>query len=182
MTTIRKLTQLSVLAYLDRAGDGGATTTEITQAHGHPASYQQRSNYVSAILRRLNAAGCAEQAGTERSALYRGTPVSRWRITAAGQRRYREDSTRAAVKAAMDARIEQAAAARETALTAARDEMAALVRSGGIPAVTAEWRAAKVAELRAVPCTLTEIGALFGLTGERVRQIEMYGTTLARPA
>jgi hypothetical protein len=183
MDTIRRLTVASVLAFLAGAGEAGATTTEIALAHDYPASYHQRSNRVSQVMLVLRRRGEAEPAGLERSPLYRHNPVSRWRITQAGEAARAEDE---AVRQARDqarrtatARREAALAcdpqAREAALSAVREEIAALVRQGGMHKITPAWRAAKVAELRAVPCTLNEIGQLFGLTRERVRQIEIRG-------
>ena len=180
MTTIRKASTAFVLAYLDEAGSRGATTAEITLATNHPAPYVQRSNSISTILRRLENRYEAELAGTERSTVYRGAPVHRWRITRTGHARVQAVLEREAAQIALDDRIEQAAQARKDALAAVRAEMAQLVVAGGMPAVTAEWRAARVRELRAVPCTLAEIGELFGITRERVRQIELFGTSPVR--
>lgn len=180
MTPNRKLTTASVLAYLAAAGPEGAVTTVIADAHDYPVTYQHRSNYTSTILARLDDQGYAERTGTERSPRYRGTPVSRWRITRTGRARFRADAKRAAARAELDARIERAAQARKDALAATRTAIATLVDSGGMAAVTPEWRAATVKELRAVPCTLAEIGELFGITKERVRQIEMFGTSPVR--
>jgi hypothetical protein len=175
MTKIRRMTTAFVLAYLDSAGETGATTTEMTLATGVPENYLQRSNSCSMILRRLENRHEARLAGTERSPVYRGAPVHRWVITAAGSKRVRAAAEREATQAGLDALIEQAAGARADALAVVRDEIAELIRCFGMPGVTAEWRAGKIAELRAVPCTLNEIGELFGITRERVRQIELFG-------
>jgi hypothetical protein len=180
MTTTRRLTTVSVLAFLAEAGPGGATTTAIAQAHDYPEAYQQRSNYASAVLARLDNRGHAERTGIERSPLYRGAPVSRWRITDAGQLVLDTAVAREAARTELEARIEQAEQARKTALDDVRAELSALIRDGGMIAVTAEWRAARVRRLRAVPCTLSEIAGVFGVTKERVRQIELFGTSPVR--
>lgn len=175
MDTIRRLTVQSVLTFLAQAGPGGAITTEIALAHDYPASYHQRSNRVSQVTLQLAREGCAEPMGTERSPLYRGTPVSRWCLTPAGMARQEAGATReqaAARSTALQGEIARSLAARTGALAAVQAEIAELVRDGGLAAVTKQYRAAAVRRLRAVPCTLTEIGQLFGLTRERVRQIE----------
>jgi hypothetical protein len=180
MDTIRRLTVASALAFLASAGEAGATTTEIALAHDYPASYHQRSNRVSQVMLVLKNRGWAEPAGTERSPLYRGNPVSRWRITDAGYDAHAENTAVAqaqaqARRAAGEDALRHARqlGAREQALAAVRDEITALVAEGGLRAITPAWRAAKIAGLRAVPCTLAEIGELFGLTRERVRVIAM---------
>jgi hypothetical protein len=186
MDMIRRLTVASVLAFLDGAGEAGATTTEIALAHDYPVSYHQRSNRVSQVMLVLRNRGWAEPAGLDRSPLYRHNPVNRWRVTAAGEAAYAEDKAAAQARdqarRAAAARREAALAAgdgpRAEALAAARREIARQRDSAG--GITPAWRAAKIIELRQVPCTLDEIGQLFGLTKERVRQIEMrYSTRYA---
>ena len=66
-------------------------------------------------------------------------------------------------------------------IAAAVAEVAAMVAKDGLGAVTKEYRRAKVAELRAVPCTLGEIGTVFGLTPERVRTIELEAKRAGQP-
>jgi DNA-directed RNA polymerase sigma subunit (sigma70/sigma32) len=62
-----------------------------------------------------------------------------------------------------------AAGKRRDAMAAAYEETAKRFTAG----ITRCYRRAMILELRAVPCTLAEIGKLFGLQRERVRQIEM---------
>jgi hypothetical protein len=179
-TDQRKLTIQAVLEFLTAAGPDGATTTVIAEAFNYPADYHQRSNRVSQILLKLAGRGHAEKTGTERSHRYKHSWVSRWRITPAGEKAGRTRENRAQAHAAQAARMEQAATARVLALAAVRAEMTNLVREDGLAAITPGYRVARIRQLRAVPCTLTEIGELFGLTKERVRQIEMPGTVPGR--
>lgn len=171
---IKKLTIQSTLSYLIEAGGTGATTTEIAEAHDYPGGHQQRSNRVSQIMKILEDEGGAERAGTEPSHRYRHGPVSRWRVTPAGIARHEIAGRRRERAARCDERIAGNMAARQAALEAARAELAGMIRSGGVRAVTKAYRAAKIAELRAVPCSLSEIGDVFGITRERVRQIELH--------
>jgi hypothetical protein len=165
------LTFRSALAFLVAAGDGGATTTEMAQAFGKPGTHQKRSNRVSQIMRELTGQGYTEKTGTEPSPLYRNTPVSRWRATPAGVSRHEAAVQAGSRRAVLDEEMEGHAERRQDAMAAAYAETARRFASG--LGMTRCYRRAKILELRTVPCTLAEIGELFGLGRERTRQIEM---------
>lgn len=176
---VKKLTIFSALGFLAQAGPDGATTTQIAQAFSHPPSHHQRSNRASQIMRQLAAKSAAEHVGDEPSPLYRHTPVSRWRVTAAGIARYQAGSARRGLRdqaradRAETGEVRQnAAARREKAITAAREELVGVIASGRSLSVTRCWRARVIGKLRAAGCTLAETGELFGLQRERIRQIE----------
>lgn len=166
-----------MVGLLIEAGPEGLTTVEITDAFGIPAPRQQRSNRVSQIARKMFGRGYAEHMGRERSPLYRHNYVNRWRVTEEGAAWYRGELARVRRQVTEDGlwriRIREAAQAREAALAAARGELADLIREGGTRAVTKQRRQDMILRLRAVPCTLGEIGDVFGITRERVRLIEM---------
>jgi hypothetical protein len=164
------LTVASVLGFLARAGRDGATTTQIAQAFSHPESYHQRSNRVSQIMIQLAGEGCAELAGTERSPLRRGGEVRRWHITRAGIFRHEAAARQRRRAEELAASTRAAVTARQAALDAVRDTLAALARAKA--PVPHCWRTLTVLQLRTVPCSLSEIADLFALTPERIRQIE----------
>lgn len=165
------MTIRSVLAFLVAAGPEGVITTEIAQAFSRPGTHQKRSNRASQILRELAGQGYTEKTGTEPSPLYRNTPVSRWRATPAGVTRHEAAVQAGSRRAVLDEEMAGHAERRRNATAAARQEIAARYAAGG--AITRCYRKETIIRLRRVPCSLAEIGELFGLQRERTRQIEM---------
>ena len=111
-------------------------------------------------LRRHEQTGHVERAGRERKG--RGRPAIIWRITIAG-RRWLDDHDKAPdLAAAAAAEAQRAAAERDHALDEAR---ATFTRQ--TPRITRK-RAAH--QLRELGCTLDQIGAVFHVTKERIRQ------------
>jgi predicted ArsR family transcriptional regulator len=111
-------------------------------------------------LRRQEQAGHVERAGRERKG--RGRPAIIWRITTAG-RRWLDDHDKAPdLAAAAAAEAQRAAAVRDHALEEAR---ATFTRQ--TPRITRK-RAAH--QLRELGCTLDQIGAVFHVSKERIRQ------------
>jgi hypothetical protein len=143
----------------------------IAQAFSRPGTHQKRSNRASQILRELAGQGYTEKTGTEPSPLYRNTPVSRWRATQAGIARYEAAVQSGSRRAVLDEVTEGHAERRREAIAAARESTARRYASG--LGITRCYRRETILELRRVPCTLAEIGELFGLRRERTRQIEM---------
>jgi hypothetical protein len=170
-TIIRQMTIRAVLASLAAAGSEGLITTTIAQSFDLPATYQQRSNRASQILRELGGRDYAEKLGTEPSPLYRNTPVSRWRITDSGTRRHEAVLNAGSRRAVMNAVVAASAECRREALAGACETIAKRYQTG--LGITRCFRRKIILDLRQVPCTLAEIGELFGLQRERVRQIEM---------
>lgn len=174
-TTARQMTIRSVLAFLDEAGPDGATTTTIAQAFDLPVTHQKRSNRASQVLRELGGRDWAVKTGTEPSPLYRNTPVSRWRITDAGHRAVvaagPDRDSRLPRMAFLDEEAAVHAEKRREAMAGACETIAKRYQTG--IGITRCFRRTMILDLRTVPCTLAEIGELFGIQRERTRQIEM---------
>ena len=111
-------------------------------------------------LRQHEQAGHVEQAGRERKG--RGRPAIIWRITTAG-RGWLDDHDKApALAAAAAAQARRAAAERDQALDQARATFTLQT-----PRISRK-RAAH--QLRELGCTLDQIGAVFHVSKERIRQ------------
>ena len=122
-------------------------------------------------LRRREQAGHVEQAGRERKG--RGRPAIIWRITSAG-RGWLDDHDKApALAVAAAAEVRRAAADRDQALDEAR---ATFTRQ--TPRISRK-RAAH--QLRELGCTLDQIGAVFHVTKERIRQDLLWDPAAGRP-
>lgn len=156
-----------VLALLAQVGKSGMTTTDVALAFDQPRDHQYRSNRASQIMRAAEKQGLVRKGAQEPTYLHNRNPVRRWYITETGKQWVRANDPEAAAErsAALDQRMQESAARRAQALQQARDE-------GFGPGCPTHARYEKIKELRAVPCTLAEIGELFGITKERVRQIE----------
>jgi hypothetical protein len=123
-------------------------------------------------LRRHEQAGHVEQAGRERNK-GRGRPAIIWRITTAG-RGWLDDHDKApALAAAAAAQARRAAAERDQALDQAR---ATFTRQ--TPRISRK-RAAH--QLRELGCTLDQIGAVFHVSKERIRQDLLWDPAAGRP-
>jgi hypothetical protein len=122
-------------------------------------------------LRRHEQAGHVEQAGRERKG--RGRPAIIWRITTAG-RGWLDDHDKApALAAAAAAQARRAAAERDQALDLAR---ATFTRQ--TPRISRK-RAAH--QLRDLGCTLDQIGAVFHVSKERIRQDLLWDPAAGTP-
>jgi hypothetical protein len=169
-----RMTFRSALAFVVAAGSGGCTTTDMALAFTLPDTHQKRSNRASQIMRELAGRGLTEKTGTERSPLYRHGPVSRWRATQEGiaQSARTEAAGEASRREVLLDELEAAGLERrQAALADAREAIAKRYQSG--LNITRCFRRRMILDLRQVPCTLAEIGELFGIQRERTRQIEM---------
>ena len=122
-------------------------------------------------LRRHEQAGHVERAGRERNG--RGRPATTWRITSAGRGWLDDHDTAPARAAAAAAAVRRAAAERDRALDEAR---ATFTRQ--TPRISRK-RAAH--QLRELGCTLDQIGAVFHVTKERIRQDLLWDPAAGRP-
>jgi len=123
-------------------------------------------------LRRHEHAGHVERAGRERKG--RGRPAITWRITTAGRRWLDDHDQAPALAAAAAAAAQRAAAERDQALDEAR---ATFTRQ--TPRISRK-RAAH--QLRELGCTLDQIGAVFHVTKERIRQDLLWDPAVRRAA
>ena len=122
-------------------------------------------------LRRHEKAGHVEQAGRERKG--RGRPAIIWRITPAG-RGWLDDHDKApALAAAAAAEARRSAAERDQALDQARATFDLQT-----PRISRK-RAAH--QLRELGCTLEQIGAVFHVTKERIRQDLLWDPAARKP-
>ena len=122
-------------------------------------------------LRRHEKAGHVEQAGHQRKG--RGRPAIIWRITPAG-RGWLDDHDKApALAAAAAAQARRSAAERDQALDQARATFDLQT-----PRISRK-RAAH--QLRELGCTLEQIGAVFHVTKERIRQDLLWDPAARKP-
>ncbi len=122
-------------------------------------------------LRRHEQAGHVERAGRERKG--RGRPATLWRITAAGRGWLDDHDEAPARAAAAAAEARRAAAERDRALDEARATFDLQT-----PRISRK-RAAH--QLRELGCTLGQIGAVFHVTKERIRQDLLWDPAAGRP-
>ena len=122
-------------------------------------------------LRRHEQAGHVERAGRERNG--RGRPAIIWRITTAGRGWLDDHDNAPARAAAAAAQARRAAAERDQALDEAR---ATFTRQ--TPRISRK-RAAH--QLRELGCTLDQIGAVFHVTKERIRQDLLWDPAARKP-
>jgi DNA-binding PadR family transcriptional regulator len=118
-------------------------------------------------LRQHEQAGHVEQAGRERKG--RGRPAIIWRITSAG-RRWLHDHDKALALAAAAAAEAQRKTEQAQRMAAERDEAldeARAIFTRQTPRISRK-RAAH--QLRELGCTLDQIGAIFHVSKERIRQ------------
>jgi DNA-binding MarR family transcriptional regulator len=122
-------------------------------------------------LRRHEQAGHVERAGRERKG--RGRPAIIWRITTAGRSWLEDHDNAPARAAAAAAQAQRAAADRDQALDEAR---ATFTRQ--TPRISRK-RAAH--QLRELGCTLDQIGAVFHVSKERIRQDLLWDPAVRKP-
>ena len=122
-------------------------------------------------LRRHEQAGYVERAGHERKA--RGRPATTWRITTAGRRWLDDHDQAPALAAAAAADARRAAAERDQALDQAR---ATFTRQ--TPRVSRKHAAH---QLRELGCTLGQIGAVFHVSKETIRQDLLWDPAARKP-
>jgi hypothetical protein len=122
-------------------------------------------------LRRHEHAGHVERAGRERRG--RGRPAIIWRITPAG-RRWLDDHDKAPdLAAAAAAAAQRTAAERDHALDEARATF-----NRQTPRISRKHAAQ---QLRELGCTLDQIGAVFHVTKERIRQDLLWDPAARKP-
>ena len=122
-------------------------------------------------LHRHEQAGHVERAGRERNG--RGRPATTWRITSAGRGWLDEHDNAPARAAAAAAQVRRAAAERDRALDEAR---ATFTRQ--TPRISRKRAAHRLRELGA---TLDQIGAVFHVTKERIRQDLLWDPAARKP-
>ena len=122
-------------------------------------------------LRRHEQAGHVERAGRERKG--RGRPAVIWRITSAGRGWLDDHDNAPARAAAAAAQARRAAAERDQALDEAR---ATFTRQ--TPRISRKHAAH---QLRELGCTLDQIGAVFHVTKERIRQDLLWDPAARKP-
>jgi sigma-70-like protein len=168
-----RLTFQDILAALDEAGEAGMLGPDIARLFDVPEVLQRRLSNVNTVLGDFRRRGLARRGGPEPSPRYHHSPAVRWYITpaghdylAGGMRDGARDRNRHQVAArAARVRARQADDGRREQL------LRAAAAAGYGPSSAQCQRLAKARELRWQDCTLDEIGALFGISRERVRQL-----------
>ena len=122
-------------------------------------------------LRRHEQAGHVERAGHERKG--RGRPAIIWRITTAGRRWLDDHDNAPALAAAAAAQARRTAAQRDQALDEARAAF-----DPQTPRISRKRAAHKLRELGA---TLDQIGAVFHVSKERIRQDLLWDPAARKP-
>jgi hypothetical protein len=156
---------LKVLELLAEADQAGLTGPDIARTFDEPAVLQSRLAHVNDVLRNFEASGKVRRRGVEPSLRYHHSPTVRWVVTPAG-RAYLAAGGHGAAKRARLARAE----AREQEARRLR----ALVlesRTRFGPDSPQHERLAESRRLRAEGVTLEDIGGIFGVTRERIRQL-----------
>lgn len=158
-----------VLEILKEAGDMGATGPEIAR-HFTTGLLQRRMVVVNQILYRNRAHDRVIRGPLEPTKYYHRVPTYRWFITPAGVE-YLAMGLNEGIRAAQ--REEQAR--QQAAQAMRRRKLADMLTDAYMshdPQTTAPCERERVIrELRQAGCTLHDIGGVFGITRERVRQI-----------
>ena len=126
-------------------------------------------SWYGTTLRRLARNGEAEIAGKTTDVGWQRCPRIIWRITEAGRDRLTRHDAAPQLAAEAQAEAQRLAEAKAQAAAARAGALAETVRVHGRGASVDERRAAG-ARLRGLGCTLEEIGQVFGVSGEQVRQ------------
>lgn len=162
----------NVLSLLAEAGSKGMLVGTLIRSFSFPAELQRRNRYVNTTLSQLERRGIvARSARKEHGPYYHGVPQWRWFITSKGLEEVARGprGTRAAARLAraeeLQARVRENNIRRAALVSKAIEE-------GYGPATPACLRKAKVLELRQQKLSLRDVGAVFLLTPERIRQIE----------
>ena len=170
--TGRPLTR-ELLKLLDDAGEAGLSAGDFTEWFTLPAARVQRNSRVNQLLLYQAQKGRVRRGEPERSPRYHRAWTRRWFITEAG-RAYLAVLETARLTQFPFADLQGQLAARTVERDFERRRYAALraVLEGPHPlTVPVPERNRKMVELREAGCDLEVIGAVFGVTRERVRQI-----------
>lgn len=158
----------AVLTLLAEAGEAGLTSGDLARRFSEPTSLQRRTSWVNQYLGRFRARGYAVRSPRpEPSAYYQNNPVWRWFVTRAGLAYLAdgmEPGLRARARAAAETRGREKASREQRQAELLRDATA----TAGQDRCT---RDAEIRHLRAEGCVLEDIGAVYGITRERARQI-----------
>lgn len=157
-----------VLEILKEAGDEGMLGPDIAR-HFVAANLQRSLTWTNQLLYRFSLHGRVRRGNKERSPYYHHVPAYRWYITPSGEE-YLAAGMREGLHAARLALV-QSAAAEHAARRKLRDDLITEAYQSHDPWIAACEREKVIRELRAAGCTLAEIGGVFNLTRERVRQI-----------
>jgi Sigma-70, region 4 len=163
---------LDVLAILAEVGDAGELASLVARRFALPEQPQRRNAQVNTLLATLAKSGRVKRSDErEPSPVYNNVPVYRWWITSAGVEYLRaggQDGVRSQRREAQEYR---AALDAQRRATHQRIFNAAAVLVANLPpdCITARRRLMQGLYQRGL--TLAEIGAAFGVTGERARQI-----------
>jgi ATP/maltotriose-dependent transcriptional regulator MalT len=134
------------------------------------SNLQRRLTWTNQILERQTGRGRTRRGGKEPSPYYNNVPTYRWFITEEGVG-YLASGMAEGLRAARDAEVAQ----RNAELREKRRGQKLLITQAYVeyePATTPVCvRERVIRELRAAGCTLDEIGGVFDVTRERVRQI-----------
>lgn len=169
---MNNITIIKLLALLDKAGDEGMTAPEMARQFDFPPRQQTRNSRVNTTLGHMAGRQFVRRAGqSEPSRVYNNLPTWRWFILDAG-RAYLADGGKKGRAAARIAAAEQHARDRD----AKRERCRELIFDVSLEVVRARLRHkcdrdAEIRHLYAEGCILDDIGALFNITRERVRQI-----------
>src|SRR6202046_1136037 len=146
------------------------STPDLARLLAEPGRRRRLLSAYDHTLRRHEQAGHVERVGRERKG--RGRPAIVWRITTASRGWLDEHDKAPALAAAAAAQARRAAAERDQALDEARAAF-----DPQIPRISRK-RAAH--QLRELGCTLDQIGAVFHVSRERIRQ-DLLWDPAARP-
>lgn len=157
---------------LDKAGAGGMQAGYISREFSYPEDAVRRQAWANSTLSQLARRGYVRRsARKEPSTFYHRVPVWRWRITAAGREYLASggySGARMAARAARDARQE---ARLNAAAELDRRIAAEVARMGDVSSLRGRARDEQILRLHETGMNNTEIGEMFGLCRERVRQI-----------
>lgn len=164
---------LGILRLLAVAGDAGMQAGDLARHFNGTIRPERRNAFTNQTLHTLHKGGKVRRSDEKEPSLYyKNVPVWRWFITNDGRDYLRSGGREAVVRRRQEFRAESD---RQFALRLQQRSNAILsghAAARELPARCMTARAAFIAEMRAVPLTLDDIGRMLGITRERVRQIE----------
>lgn len=179
---MKTITVEALLTLLTEAGDAGLRGPEMADRFESPPASQRRKVRVNSTLADLRRRGLVRRAARmEASPVYNNTPTWRWWVTDAGVR-YLAGGCRRGRTARLRLQREASADRRAEELdrrAAVLGDVAARIMESMDPDTLVEsyyWlhkctRDAEIRHLVAEGCYYDDVGKLFGLTRERVRQV-----------
>jgi len=162
-----------VLTYLEVAGSAGLQAGELRKCFDMTGAANPSAT-INLVLLRARAKWLVRRSdSTEKSIHYRGQPVYRWYITPRGRRWLARYDANELARKQRKLRAEEHVRARQNAREAFERRQKQLLATVVDPSkMTLQERNRKIVELRREGLPLRVVGEVFGITYERVRQIE----------